>query len=126
MSFKLESYLIISESNSEQYINNFLTSFQELNKITGEAILESHALSLFLRGVKDTDFEMTAEIQKNKDDDNLPQSINCYSGTREGVHEERVYRKKIRNKTSHFCKEGDCYIDEDFTFKRAHRQRDKD
>ena len=56
--------------------------------------MEIHALSLFLRRIKDTDFEMTAEIQKNKDDDNLMQSINCYSGTREGVHEERVYRDK--------------------------------
>ena len=90
----MESYRIISESNSEQYINNFLTSFRELNKITGETILESHALSLFLRGIKDTDFEMTAEIKRNKDDDKLTQSINCYSGTREGVHEERVYRDK--------------------------------
>ena len=88
--------------------------------------MESHALSLFLRGVKNTYFKMTAEIQKNKDDDNLTQSKNCYSGTREGVHEERVYREKIRNKTGRFCKEGDCYIDEDFTFKRAHRQREKD
>ena len=89
----MESYRIISESNSEQYINNFLTSFRELNKITGETILESHALSLFLRRITDTDFEMTAEIQKNKDDDNLMQSINCYLGTIEGVHEERVYRE---------------------------------
>ena len=56
--------------------------------------MESHALSLFLRGIKDADFEMTTEIQKNKDDDNLMHSINCYSGTREGVHEERVYREK--------------------------------
>ena len=69
--------------------------------------MESHALSLFLRGIKDTDFEMTVEIQKNKDDDNLMQSMNCCLGTREGVHEERVYREKIRNKMSRFCKEGD-------------------
>ena len=50
-------------------------------------------MSLFLRGIKDTDFEMKVEIQKNKDDDKLMQSINCYLGTIEGVHEERVYRE---------------------------------
>ena len=55
--------------------------------------MESHALSLFLREIKDTDFYMTVEIQKNKDDDNLMQYIYCYSGTRDGVHEERVYRE---------------------------------
>ena len=84
--------------------------------------MESHALSLFLRRITDTDFEMTAEIQKNKDYDNLMQSINCYLGTREGVHEERVYRVKIRSKTCRFCKEGDRFIDKDCPFKRSRLQ----
>ena len=37
--------------------------------------MESRALSLFLRGIKDTDFEMTVEIQNNKDYNNLMQSV---------------------------------------------------
>ena len=36
--YKLESYRLTSKSNAAQYINNFLTSFRELNKITGETI----------------------------------------------------------------------------------------
>ena len=88
--------------------------------------MEIHSLYLFLRGIKDTDFEMKVKIQKNKDDDNLMQSINCYLGTIEGVHEERVYREKTRNKTGRFCKEGNLYIDEDCPFKRARLQGEKD
>ena len=60
----LESYRITLASNVAQCINNFLTSFLLLKKNPGEAISESHALSLFHRGVKDPGFEMTVEIQK--------------------------------------------------------------
>ena len=53
---KLEIYRLTSAYNSAQYINNSLTSFLELNKTPGEAILESHAVPLFMRGVKDPEF----------------------------------------------------------------------
>ena len=86
----MESYRLASASNTAQYINNFLTLFQELKKIPGEAISESHGLSLFLRGVKDLDFEMTVEIQRNKYDNTLMMS-DFYSKTREVDHEERSY-----------------------------------
>ena len=42
-----------------------------MNNIPGEAISEIHALYLFLRGIKDLDFEMALEIQNNKDDNTL-------------------------------------------------------
>ena len=47
---KLESYHLTLVSNAEQHINNFLTSFRELNKVHREAISESHTLSFFPRG----------------------------------------------------------------------------
>ena len=62
----MEIYHLASASKSAQYINNFLTSFQDLNNNPGEAISESHALYLFMRGVKDPYFEMTVEIHKKK------------------------------------------------------------
>ena len=46
-----------------------------MKKIPGESISESHASSLFLRGVKDPYFEMTVESQNNTDDNIVMQSF---------------------------------------------------
>ena len=48
--YKFEIYCLKSDSNASQYMNDLLTSFQELKKFPGEVVLEIHALSLFLRG----------------------------------------------------------------------------
>ena len=56
----MEIYRRTSAPNASQSINIFLTSFQELKQTPEEAISESHALSLFLRGIEDMDFEMTS------------------------------------------------------------------
>ena len=69
--YKLESYRLTSASKTAQYINNFLTSFQELDKIPEGAISEIYALYLFLMGINDPYFEMTVETQNNKDDNTL-------------------------------------------------------
>ena len=67
-----------------------------IEKVPGEAISESHDLSLFLRGIKDPDFETTVEIQNNKDDNNLMKyMIDIRKQEREG-HKERVYIEKIQ------------------------------
>ena len=51
-----------NRDSASYYINNFLTSYQELNEIPGEALPESHALSMFLKGIKDTDYETFVEM----------------------------------------------------------------
>ena len=59
LSSKLKIYRLTLAFNYEKYMNNFLTSSQELRKNPGEAIQESYALSLILRGIKDPDLDMT-------------------------------------------------------------------
>ena len=83
----MESYLT-SAPNTVKYINNVLTSFWELNKIPEEFISESHALFLFLRDIKDPDFDRIVEIIKNKDDDDLIQSVVYISKQERGQKRE--------------------------------------
>ena len=96
-----------------------------IEKITGEAILESHALSLFLRVINDLDFDMTVEIQNNKDDNTLMQSvIDIHKQEREFTKKGYTDRK-FKNKTRRVCEEDDFYLDEGRPFKRSHHQGEK-
>ena len=88
--------------------------------------MESHALSLFLRGVKDPDFERTVEIQDNKGDNTPMKSVIAIRKQYRGVMKKGSTERKSRNKMRRFCEEDDCYLDEDCHFKRARRQGDKD
>ena len=74
-----------------------------MNKITREAISESRALYLFLMGIKDPDFDMKLEIQKNKDDNFLIQSvINIRKQEREATNKGYT-AIKFSNKMRHVC-----------------------
>eukprot|EP00957_Ditylum_brightwellii_P028048 2117692-Ditylum_brightwellii.AAC.1 len=50
---KLENYRFGNSNSASQYIDSFLISFREINEIPGEALSESHAISLFLWGITD-------------------------------------------------------------------------
>eukprot|EP00957_Ditylum_brightwellii_P080986 6160144-Ditylum_brightwellii.AAC.1 len=72
---RLNGYKMHSRDNALQYINNFLTVYRELNKIPGKSLSDSHTLSLFLKGIKDTDYKMFVEIQRNKTEEGLMNAI---------------------------------------------------
>ena len=97
-----------------------------MNKILGEAISESRALSLFLSGIKDPDFEMTVETRKNKDDNTLMQSMIYISKQYREVTKEGYTDSKFNNKPRHVCEEDDWYIDKDRPFKTSCRQGERD
>eukprot|EP00957_Ditylum_brightwellii_P065749 4987580-Ditylum_brightwellii.AAC.1 len=65
---RLMGYCLYNGNSASQYINNFLSSYQELNEIPGEGLLENHALSVFLWGIMDTDYGTFVEIQRNKNE----------------------------------------------------------
>ena len=96
-----------------------------MKKIPGESISESHAISLFLRGIKDPDFVMTVEIQKNKDDNNLIQSMISIHKQEMEFTKKGYTEIKLMNKTSHVSEEDDFYLEEDHPFKRYFRKGER-
>ena len=83
---------------------------------------ESQALSLFLRGIKDPDFDMKVEIKKNKDDNTLMQYMIAFQKKERVVMYKGSTERKFRNKIRHVCEEDDCYLDKCRPFKISHRQ----
>eukprot|EP00957_Ditylum_brightwellii_P171027 13019392-Ditylum_brightwellii.AAC.1 len=72
---KLSSYRMSNGDSTSYYINNFLTLYRELNEIPGEALSNSHALSMFLKGIKGTYYETFVKIQRNKSEEGLMDAI---------------------------------------------------
>ena len=74
-----------------------------MKKIPGETTLESHALYLFLRGVKDLYFDMTVEIKKNRDDNTHMQYVNDIHKKEREVKNKISTDRKCRKQMSHVC-----------------------
>lgn len=95
---KLGSYHMHNGDSASYYINNFLTSYQELNEIPGEALSESHALSMFLKGIKDTDYETFVEIQRNKSEEGLVDAIVALRKKERSIVEKRKERRIAKSR----------------------------
>ena len=122
----LESYCITSDYNTAQYINNFLTSFRELNRIPGEDISESNTLYLVLWGIYDPDFQIILEIQRNKYNNTLMQSVITIRKQEREVMNKRSTNRKPRNKMRRVCEKDYCYLDEYHPLKISRHQGEKD
>eukprot|EP00957_Ditylum_brightwellii_P008872 672459-Ditylum_brightwellii.AAC.1 len=94
---KLIGYCLHNSNLASQHINNFLTLCQELNKIPGEGLLENHALSIFLCGVKDTDYETFVEIQRNNNE-SLQHTIIVLRKKERVILANRKARRILRNR----------------------------
>ena len=79
-----------------------------------------------MRGIKDTDFEITAEIKQNKDDDNLMQFVIAIWKQQRKVTNKESTDSKYRNKMRRVCGEDGCYLQEDIPFQRARLPVEKD
>ena len=96
-----------------------------MEKISGEAISKSHALSLFLRGVRYLDFYTIVEIQENKDDNTLIESVIPICKKEREFTKKSSTERKFRNIMRRVCEEDDWCIDKYRPFKRPRRQGDK-
>ena len=63
-----------------------------------------------MRGVKDPYFDIKVEIQKNKDDNNLMQSVIDVRKKEREVMKKGSTERKSRNKMRRVCEEDDCYL----------------
>ena len=87
--------------------------------------MESHALSLFLIGIKDLYFDMTVEIHNNKDKNTMVQSVKAVLKQEKEFMKERSTDGKFRNKSRVVCERYDCYIYKYLPSKRTCRQGEK-
>ena len=94
---RLENYKLGSTDDAAQYINNFLTSYRELNEIPGEALSESHAISMFLQGITDPDFETFVKIQRSKNESLMNAIVALRKEDRE-LLEKRANNRRFKNK----------------------------
>ena len=68
---------------------------------------------------------MTVEIQDNKDDNILMQSVIAIWKKERGFMNKGCTERKFKNKMMHVCEQDDYYIYEYRTFKRARCQGEK-
>ena len=70
-------------------------------------------------------FEMTMEIQRNKDDNTIMQYVIDIRKQESGVMNKAYIERKFRNKMRRVCEEDYRYLDKDCTFKIPRRKGDK-
>ena len=95
---RLNGYKMNNGDSASHYINNFLTSYRELNEIPGEALSNSHALSMFLKGIKDSDYETFVEIQRNKSEEWLMDAIIALRKKERSILQNRKERRIARHR----------------------------
>ena len=63
-----------------------------------------------MRWIKNPDFEMKVEIQNNKDDNTLMQSVIKIWKNRGGFMKKGSTERKFRDKMRRVCEEDACYL----------------
>ena len=69
--------------------------YRELNEIPGEALSESHALSMFLRGISDPDYLTFVHIQRNRNESLMQVIIALRKEERELI-KKRSEKKRLK------------------------------
>jgi hypothetical protein len=64
---KLEALQLTTSTSGSDYVNKFLAWHCDLEKIKGEGMLASHAVSVFLRNITDPDYQTTVTFCLNSD-----------------------------------------------------------
>ena len=72
-----------------------LTAYQELNNIPGKSLSDNHALSIFLKGIADPDYEKNAQIKRNKSG-GLDDTTVTLRKKKRVLISKRTERKKLR------------------------------
>ena len=94
---KLGSLQLTSNSSASSYINSFLIFYRDLNKIPGEGISKGHAVSMFLKGITDPDYDTTVQIEKNKNS-NLANAVSSIRKYERELLLKRSSDRKLKNR----------------------------
>ena len=109
---KLESYRLSSSDGVLRYINNFITTYRELDEVPGEGWSPSHALSVFLDGITDPSFETFVMIQRSKGE-TLDETILALRKYDRELSAKRVEKRKLKSTVRRMIENNEISIDYD-------------
>ena len=94
---KLDSLKLHRGIPASQYVNVFMTKVQELNKIPGESMSDSHAVHLFLRNIEDADYKETVIVLRTRERVTLTDCITAIRRRDRDLSHSRSQRRLLRN-----------------------------
>ena len=93
---KLQELTLTQGMDAMAYINKFLIYLRDLNKIPGEEYSASHGVSLFLRNIKDDDYQQEISILKTSNEQNIMKCVQAIRKRERELLRIRAERRKLR------------------------------
>eukprot|EP00957_Ditylum_brightwellii_P012541 947642-Ditylum_brightwellii.AAC.1 len=101
------------------YIDIFLTLYQELGNILNEGWLESHALSVFFKGITDPSYETFVMIQRSKNE-SLNDAVLALRKHEHKLNEKRIEKRTFKNTAWRMVDNKDITFDWDDDERSSH------
>jgi hypothetical protein len=92
---KLENLQLNSGVTGSEYVNKFLAWHRDLEKIKGEGMSVSHAVSVFLRNIIDPDYQTTVTFCLNSDC-SLDKCINAIRKQERDIQQKKLARHRLK------------------------------
>ena len=93
---KLQVLTLTQGMDAMAYINKFLIYLRDLNKIPGEEFSASHGVSIFLRNIKDDDYQQEISILKTANEQNIMTCVQAIRKRERELIRIRAERRKLR------------------------------
>jgi hypothetical protein len=92
---KLENLQLNTGMTGSEYVNKFLAWHRDLEKIKGEGMSASHAVSVFLRNIIDPDYQTTVTFCLNSDC-SLEKCINAIRKQERDIQQKKIARHRLK------------------------------
>jgi hypothetical protein len=92
---KLENLQLHTGVTGSEYVNKFLAWHRDLEKIKGEGMSASHAVSVFLRNITDPDYQTTVTFCLNSDC-SLEKCINAIRKQERDIQQKKLARHRLK------------------------------
>jgi hypothetical protein len=92
---KLENLQLNTGVTGSEYVNKFLAWHRDLEKIKGEGMSASHAVSVFLRNITDPDYQTTVTFCLNSDC-SLEKCINAIRKQERDIQQKKLARHRLK------------------------------
>jgi hypothetical protein len=118
---KIEGLQLTQSSSGSDYVNKFLAWHRDLEKIQGEGMSASHAVSVFLRNITDPDYATTVTFCLNSDAP-LDSCINAIRKQEREIQQKKQARYRLKAVLRRYKSKSEDSDDEDATpTKKARR-----
>jgi hypothetical protein len=92
---KIEGLQLTASVSGSEYVNKFLALHRDLEKIKGEGMSASHAVSVFLRNITDPDYQTTVTFCLNSDAP-LDNCINAIRKQEREIQQKKLTRYRLK------------------------------